>query len=177
MAEGKISKSRAQALIAAYGADPERWPEAERADALAWLEGSSEGQHQLRDAADLDALLQGAVRAEPTNMLKARLLEDAVQASVSGNVRERRGESAVPASWIERLADMVFDAVSLKPLALGGILAPALALGLWLGASLTSDPLDDEDLLAAFGEDYELWTDNVLPETNGMSSELTGEAG
>ncbi len=171
MAEERISKQRVEAIIAAYGADPERWPEAERTGALELLERSGEGLDQLRGAAQLDALLGGAAQPQPSNMLKARLLEDASIAVVQGTSHTSRVAPSASPGWFGRFADMVFESVSLKPLALGGLMVPALALGIWLGASLTSESLDDEDLLAAFGEDYELWTDNDLPDL----SDITGE--
>ena len=171
MAEERISNQRVEAIIAAYGADPERWPEAERAGALARLERSGERRDQLQGEAELDALLGGLGRPQPSNMLKAKLLEDASVAVVQGASHKSRVAPSASPGWLGRFADMVFETVSLKPLALGGLMVPVLALGIWLGASLTSEPLGDEDLLAAFGEDYELWTGGDLPDP----SDITGE--
>ena len=171
MAEEQISKARVEAIIAAYGADPERWPEAEWAGALASLERSGEGQDQLRGAAQLDALLGGAAQPQPSNMLKARLLEDASSTVTQGASWKNRSELSASSGWVERVTDWIFETVSLRPAALGGIMVPALALGIWLGASLTSEPLNDEDLFAAFGEDYELWTDSDQADP----SDTTGE--
>ena len=171
MDEEQISNQRVEAIIAAYGGDPERWPEAERAGALELLERSGERQDRLQGEAELDALLGGPGRPQPTNMLKAKLLEDASIAVVQGSSHKSRVAPPASPGWFGRLADMVFESVSLEPLALGGLMVPVLALGIWLGASLTSESLDDEDLLAAFGEDYELWTDSDLPDP----SDITGE--
>lgn len=171
MAEERISIVRVKAIIAAYGADPACWPEAERAGALAALERSGETQDQLRGAAQLDALLGGAGQPQPSNMLKARLLEDASNTITQGANWKGRIEPSASPGWSERVTEWIFETVSLRPVALGGIMVPALALGIWLGASITSEPLDDEDLFAAFGEDYELWTDSVLADPTDTTGE------
>lgn len=171
MAEEHISKERVEAIIAAYGADPERWPEAERAGALALLEEFREGLDQLQGAAELDRLLGGLTQPQPTNMIKAKLLDGASQAMISGGGQRKSVERGVTPGWIESFTAMIFETVSLRPLALGGIMAPVLALGIWLGAALTAEPLDDEELFAAFGEDYELWTDSELPDPSNMTGD------
>lgn len=59
-----MNTERLRALIEAYGASPDRWPEAERDTALSALANLSEANEDLRAAAALDALL-GAWRLEP----------------------------------------------------------------------------------------------------------------
>ncbi len=180
MAGTQISKERLDAIIAAYGADPARWPEAEREGALKLLQSSTERGTALHDAADLDASLESAAQPEPSNILKARLLEDASRAIVSSRntagAQEQSGLRGL-AGLIEWFADIIATPVTLKPVAVAGLMAPVLALGMWVGVSLTSESLGDEELFAAFGEDFELWTEGELSEPFDPSSELTGETG
>lgn len=155
MAGRQITIKRLEAIIASYGSDPARWPEAERQGARTVLEGG-EGGAVLRDAARLDALLERAERSQPSNMLKANLLEGAAKSLTS----QIASTSVHQSPWTMRLAGMIDVFARLKPLALGSMMAPVLALGIWIGASLTSEPLGEDEIFAAFGEDYELWTEN-----------------
>src|SRR3954471_2777469 len=52
--------NRVRDLLGAYGADPRRWPPAERARALLLLGNSAEAAVLQREAAALDALLDQA---------------------------------------------------------------------------------------------------------------------
>ena len=52
-----LSLERFRALIAAYGARPELWPEAERAAALALRDASAEARGLFEEEAALDATL------------------------------------------------------------------------------------------------------------------------
>jgi hypothetical protein len=53
-----MNEVRFQEIVAAYGADPRRWPEGERAAATAFAE-SAGAKAQLREAEALDSLLAG----------------------------------------------------------------------------------------------------------------------
>lgn len=59
-------------LLAAWGADPERWPRERRADAEALLASSEEARLLLADEAAFDALLAGTPHVAPG----AALLDD-----------------------------------------------------------------------------------------------------
>ena len=54
--------NRFRDLLGAYGADPRRWPPAERARALLLLGNSAEAEALRREAAALDSLLDQAPR-------------------------------------------------------------------------------------------------------------------
>lgn len=60
-------------LIAAYGADPARWPPAERTAAQAFA-ATPDGRAALAEAAALDALLAAAPHQNPSAALHARVL-------------------------------------------------------------------------------------------------------
>lgn len=64
---------RFTALLEAFGADPKRWPDAERAAALAFAAAEPAAKALMRDAAALDALLDAAEAPGPSDLLAARL--------------------------------------------------------------------------------------------------------
>lgn len=180
MADRQISKERVEAIIAAYGADPARWPEAEREGVLKFIESYSGREVFLQSASGLDVLLESAEQPTPSNMLKARLLEDASLAIVSSRNEARvknQAHSWSLAGVIDRIAGILSAPASLKPVAVSAMMVPVLVLGIWVGASLNSEALDEEELFAEFGEDYELWTENDLLESIDPLSEVNGETG
>jgi hypothetical protein len=73
-----VDKARFKAIIEAYGADPDRWPEAERDDALAYRRGADASETALlKDAAELDGLLAAASPARVDAALVARVMASA----------------------------------------------------------------------------------------------------
>lgn len=73
-----MQASRFEALIDAYGADPARWPDAERASALAFAEANPDLAARLtREAARLDAALALARVEAPSPALMADILKSA----------------------------------------------------------------------------------------------------
>jgi hypothetical protein len=69
--------SRFRQIIAAYGADPKRWPEAERTAALVLFDDSPEAQAMCRVAGDLDAVLAASPLPQSSPELIAAVLTDA----------------------------------------------------------------------------------------------------
>lgn len=133
------------AILEAYGAVPERWPQAEREAAEAFAAAEPEAGRALAEAAALDRALDAAPKAAPS-----RALFEAVLASAP-----RPRARAVGPGW--RLEDWlgwalggggVGGAIALRPaLALGVILALGLASG-YLGASQQAAMTADQTLLA-----------------------------
>lgn len=81
-----MTMDRFQALLDAYGADPDRWPDAERDAARAFLAGNDAATTALNSAAELDALIApAAINAVPSDMLTARLLRALPQAEFFGD--------------------------------------------------------------------------------------------
>lgn len=121
-----LSPQRFADLLAAHGADPRRWPLAERAAALALLAASPEARRQQHEAARLDALLDAWQPPAPAPDLRLRLLRAAPLA--------QRAESLLHRLWRE----------------LGGwrlaapALAGALALGVAVGARLPAIEAGDD---------------------------------
>lgn len=72
-----MDATRFEAIVEAYGAEPRRWPEAERAAAEAFARTDA-GQRALAEARALDAALDSAADAEPVSLaLRRNLLAQA----------------------------------------------------------------------------------------------------
>lgn len=90
--------ARFEAILDAYGADPARWPEAERDAALELMRREPEGaQAALAAARALDAALDAAPDAAPSEALRARVLA----AAQSGESAESQ---AAARGWLGALA-------------------------------------------------------------------------
>lgn len=70
-----ITLERFETLLDAYGAEPERWPSAERAAAEALLESDARAQALHQAALTLDAHLEHVEVDEPSARLRAQVLE------------------------------------------------------------------------------------------------------
>ena len=66
-----MDAARFEAIVAAYGADPERWPQAERAEADAFA-AKPEAASTLAQARALDALLDASDEPSPLNLTFVR---------------------------------------------------------------------------------------------------------
>lgn len=71
---GPMDLARLTEILDAYGADPRRWPAAERAGAEALIAGSTEAAALSRDVAALDTLLDLSAAPSPSPELLARVL-------------------------------------------------------------------------------------------------------
>ncbi|MEY4580322.1 MAG: hypothetical protein RL701_5025 [Pseudomonadota bacterium] len=70
-----VDLARFAQLLDAYGADTERWPEAERASAMQLLTVDEQARTLQRQALEFDALLDAAPAFEAAPSLRARVLE------------------------------------------------------------------------------------------------------
>ena len=119
----RAARNRLQAVLAAYGADPARWPEGDRE--LAFLLPGADLAGPLEDARNLDAALARATRPVPPAGAAERIITAIGDARgvVAPFARHRRARpQARRASRPGRLAALT-------------ALAASLALGLYLGAS------------------------------------------
>jgi hypothetical protein len=73
--------NRLQAILDAYGANPDHWPAAERNAARRLADTSPTAQAMMADAAALDQLLDAAPLAEPSPELLADILAAATPAT------------------------------------------------------------------------------------------------
>jgi hypothetical protein len=111
--------SRLAELLDAYGGDPERWPQHERALAVSLVQSDPRAAELQRAALQLDQQLEQFEVSEPSAQLQARVLEIPIRQE-----RARRARFALPGWGIAALA--------LVPCALG-FLSGALS-------TETSDP-------------------------------------
>jgi len=73
----EMDLNRFEALVAAYGATPDRWPDDERAAAQAFARADPHAAALLADADAIDALLFAHRVAEPSRTLRAMVIEAA----------------------------------------------------------------------------------------------------
>jgi hypothetical protein len=127
-----MTLERLRALIAAYGANPARWPLAERPAAEALLARSPEARAALADAEPLDTLLDAVPALSPSPALRAAVLADMPRMARSGRI----------GWWANARALLVeFDGLpAVRPL-----LAASLLLGLFAGGYLGSDSETESD--------------------------------
>ena len=116
-----MTSERFLALVAAYGADARRWPEAERAAAQALAAARPEAvAHALAEADAADTLLHASRVAHPSTVLRDRVLASAAGTGLKrGRHQGRR--------WLDRLA-----------LALGAGWAAATCAGIVAGVMMTT---------------------------------------
>ena len=125
-----ISRRRARRIIAAYGADSKRWPQAYRESMRLALERYPELLTELEQAASLDAKL---IVATPVSELSIEQLVNTVTATPQGG--------APQVGLLEQLLDAIQP--STHPWWRTAVLAAIpLCIGLYLGALDTSDGID-----------------------------------
>ena len=115
-----MTSERFLALVAAYGADARRWPEAEREAARAFAAAQPDAAvPALADADAADALLHASKVDFPSMALRDRVI---ASAAVAGLKARRQGRL-----WLDRLA-----------LTLGAGWAAAACAGIVAGVMMTS---------------------------------------
>lgn len=139
-----MTLERLRALIAAYSANPVRWPLAERPAAEALLTRSPEARAALADAEPLDTLLDTVPALSPSPALRAAVLADMPRSVRSGRGKLWRG-----------LRDMLSEFGALP--AVRPLLFASLLLGLFAGyfsEDSTSDTNTDLVQLAVYDGAY-----------------------
>jgi len=145
----RLSLTRLAAIIDAYGAEPDAWPQAEREPALALLERSPRAQQLLAEATALDSLLAAAPTLEPSAELQRRVLAAAPRPRTS---------------WLRRLDEWTAGLWPFSPRwQPAAALVAAATLGVVLGAGWpedgsSSEPPDVVEL--AFGTDDD-WSNDL----------------
>ncbi|MDO9586399.1 MAG: hypothetical protein Q8R45_15570 [Brevundimonas sp.] len=115
-----MTPERFLALVAAWGADARRWPEAERAAAQAFAAAEPEtARPALIEAETADALLHASRTPHPSMILRDRIIASAAVAGLKAGREGRR--------WLDRLA-----------LAFGAGWAAAACAGMVAGVMMTT---------------------------------------
>jgi hypothetical protein len=140
-------RDRLKALLAAYGADPSRWPKRDRELASMLAAGDPDISALLEDARAVDNVLARASRPDLPAGAGQRLA--ARVAEVPSNVVSFSGHAKQPSRPRQAAMPGRLAAAS----ALASTLAASLALGLYLGASGQGDWLIPP-LLAENSPDY-----------------------
>ena len=116
-----MTSERFLALVAAYGADARRWPEAERAATRAFAAARPEAvADALAEADAADVLLHASRVAHPSTVLRDRVVASAADAGLIRARHEGR-------RWLDRLA-----------LALAAGWAAATCAGIVAGVMMTT---------------------------------------
>ena len=115
-----MTSERFLALVAAYGADARRWPEAERAAASAFAAADLEAaEPALAEAGAADALLHASRVGQPSTAMRDRVIASATEAGLKARREGLR--------WLDRLT-----------LTLGAGWAAATCAGVVAGVMMTS---------------------------------------
>lgn len=126
--EKLVTINRLKALLDAYGASPERWPDEERAAATALIETSAAARRLVEEAATLDSLLDKVPEPEVSAALASRVRSAGFAAA------DRRN-----GSLFARLAEYLRPRTAL---AWQGAVAMAGILGMVAGVGMSALVLD-----------------------------------
>jgi hypothetical protein len=137
-----VTPERFRAIVDAYGADPRRWPEAERAQAREWAAlHRGEAEAVLAEATCIDAWLGSAAVAPPDDVLHRRIV-----ASAPGRRRLRQP------------ARVWWSGVAAAGIGLAGGLAGALAVSFFVLTGRPPAAPDSAYLTTSFGGSAVDWS-------------------
>ena len=154
-----------EALVAAFGADPDRWPEARREKAIEFLSTSSDALAIQKDFAIIDNALSNFRVASPGKEVSRRILSDfdtivGIGPTPSGS---RTFFSGVVSAFMDALHDFFPTA---QPWQAGALSASVMMLGIILGALVQEDTSSQEELLMALSSDVAGWEVSFENETD-----------
>ena len=136
-----MTPERFHTLVAAYGADPQRWPQHERNDALEWARAHrAEADAALDDALELDAWLARDRITPPARALLEQIVASAPVPVVAAKRRRFWRSSAAFAG-----------------VGLAGALAGALTMSLVMLGTTTPAPHESSYLSTGFGGSSADW--------------------
>lgn len=129
-----MTPDRVMTLLDAYGADPVRWPEAERNAAMALINADPALAARRDEAAALDGLLMQAETPRPSADLARRILESAAgHGEAMPASSPQRGFTFGVFSWLRQAGQQIWPQGPAWQPALG--LAASLAVGIWVGTT------------------------------------------
>jgi len=127
---GNMTKGRFGAIVEAYGANPDRWPAAERASAKVFLGKHPDAKKLVAMAGGLDATLDSAPQPKPADIAFLKRL------ATIPHAKQPLGRDPSTKTTFGEFLRGLFPARSFVPqgIALAGI------LGIWLGVSANLQP-------------------------------------
>ena len=153
-----MTASRARQLLESYGSDPARWPDAERAAALALLGADTSLDAARKGEEALDAVLTALPPEDVVRGLPHRILGD-----FDRHVSSRQGHlRRIIRDWLEKLGDAVWPGAPLwQPIA---AMSVSLLIGLAAGTLLPEQPARDTDeTVVSSPFDMNAATDSIEP--------------
>ncbi len=131
-----LSLARLEALLAAYGAAAERWPEAERGAARALIDASPEARALVADAAGLDRALDALAAPAPSAALQRRL---------SREMRVHGGRQSFGRAWRWAMASLTPRPVW-RVAAVAGVFLVGVAVGVGVAPNVRDANVADAGL-------------------------------
>lgn len=154
-----MTRSRARQLLESYGSDPARWPEAERAAALALLAADASLDTLRKGEEELDKILIALDVEDVLDDLPRRVLGDFDQQAFGGRSGARRNVGG----WLEKLGDAIWPGAPLwKPIA---AMSVSLLIGLAVGTAVLPEQSvrDTDETVASSPFDLNVATDSIEP--------------
>lgn len=150
-----MTPERFHTLVAAYGADPQRWPQHERSDALEWARAHrAQANAALDEAMALDSWLSRDMVAPPTRALFEQIVAGApVEAAVKPAVK--------PVSAAKRRS-FWWSGAAFAGVGLAGALAGALTISFVVLGGTTPAAPHETYLSTSFGGTSSDWSESTL---------------
>jgi anti-sigma factor RsiW len=158
---GPIDRERVAALMEAYGAEPSRWPDDERAAAQALLASDPELQRMQMQARALDSLLELPEPLSPSAALRRAVAEIPLRA-------ERGAAAALPWLFASALRSALAAAFVLGLGVLAGTSASADAL-------LSTSAVDSANEQAAVAAEASIADDDPLETLFELAFDVRGQ--
>lgn len=156
-----MTPERFHTLVAAYGADPQRWPQHERNDALEWARAHrAQANAALDEAMELDARLSRDMVAPPARALFEQIVAGApVKSAVNSAIK--------PASAAKRRS-FWWSGAAFAGVGLAGALAGALTISFVVLGGTTPAAPHETWLSTSFGGTSSDWSEsNLNPGADG----------
>ncbi|MCP3726512.1 hypothetical protein M3I53_25845 [Paraburkholderia sp. CNPSo 3272] len=142
-----MTPERFHTLVAAYGADPQRWPQHEREDALEWARAHrAEANAALDEAMTLDSWLSRDMVAPPGRALFEQIVADAPVRPVAAAKRR--------SFW--------WSGAAFAGVGLAGALAGALTISFVVLGGTTPAGQHETYLSTSFGGTVSDWSESNL---------------
>jgi len=163
---GQITSARFFELVDIYGANPKRWPEAERSDARHFAESNDEAGAYLAQAKDLDELIGDGEPVRPSQALQQAIMADAREVLAP----KPEAEAAAIGGWLSGLWQSLLTPIAVPATAVWLL---AGAIGLATGVAVSLPQVSDEDVIAFYGEESDFWVEELDPDTIELNGDGT----